>query len=79
MKIEAIFISAALPGAQPWKGFRPPRPSIWLVETEIVPVLEEQYFIAQTAGQIAARMLGVKSENYFTKMMISRDPVDGFC
>ena len=56
----------------------PPRVSIWLVETEIVPVLEEQYFITQAAGQIAARMLGVKSENYFTKMMISRDPVDGF-
>ena len=57
----------------------PPRPSIWLVGTEIVPVLEEQYFIAQAPGQIAARMLGVKSENHFTKMKISRDPVDGFC
>ena len=52
--------------------------SIWLVETEIVPVLEEQYFIAQTPGQIAARMLGLFSKNNFTKMKISRDPVDRF-
>ena len=26
-----------------------------------------------------AKMLGGFSENYFTKMMISRDPVDRFC
>ena len=56
----------------------PTQVSIWFVETEIVSVLEEQYFIAQTPGQIAARMLGLFSENYFTKMNISRDPVDGF-
>ena len=51
----------------------------WLVETEIVPVLEEQYFIAQALGQIAARMLGLFSKNNFTKMKISRDPVVRFC
>ena len=53
--------------------------SIWLVETEIVSELEEQYFIAQAPGQILARMLGVFSKNDFTKMKISRNPVDGFC
>ena len=30
--------------------------STWLVETEIHPVLEEQYFIAHTPGQIVAQM-----------------------
>ena len=55
-------------------------PSVkWLVETEITPVLEEQYFIAQTRGQISARMLGGKSKNYFTKTKISRDPEVRVC
>ena len=47
----------------------------WLVETEIVSELEEQYFIEQTPGQIVANMLGAFSKNNFTKMKISRDPV----
>ena len=75
MKIKAFQISAALPGAQPWKGLRPQQRSIWLVETEIVPVLEEQYFIAHTPVQIVAKVLRGFSLNYFTKMKISRDPV----
>ena len=50
-----------------------------LVETEIVSELEEQYFIRQAAGQIAAKMAGAFSENYFTKMKIAQDPVDRFC
>ena len=46
----------------------------WLVDTVSVPVLEEQYFIAQAPGQISARMLGGKSKNYFTKTKISHNP-----
>ena len=51
------------------------RHAMWLVETELASILEEQYVIGQTAGQIAARMLGEFSKNIFTKMKISRDPV----
>ena len=52
MKIEAISISAALPGAQPWKGLRPPRKNVstWLVETEISSVVEKQYFSSTSTG-----------------------------
>ena len=55
----------------------PPRKrySTWLVETEISSELEEQYFIAHTPVQIVVKMLGAFSENIFTKMKISRDPV----
>ena len=73
------FNSGGPAGGSALERASPPRVSIWLVETEIVPVLEEQYFIAQAPRQIAANMLGSFSENYFTKMNISRDPVDRFC
>ena len=52
--------------------------STWLVETEIHSELEEQYFIAHAPGQIVAELLGEIRENIFTKMKISRDPVQGF-
>ena len=41
--------------------------------------LEEQYFKEQKARQIAAKVLGGFSENYFTKMKISRAPVVRSC
>ena len=40
---------------------------------------DKQYFKEITGGQIVANMLGAFSENYFTKMVISHDPVDRFC
>ena len=45
--------------------------SIFFGQTE----LDEQYFVEQTPGKIAADMLGGFSKNYFTKMRISQDPV----
>ena len=44
---------AALPGAQHPDGCLAPtdKCETWLVETEIVSVFEEQYFIEQTAGK----------------------------
>ena len=53
--------------------------SKWLVETELASISRRARLYSTNSGQIVAKMLGGFSENYFTKMMISRDPVDRFC
>ena len=51
---------------------------IWLVETEIVSVSRRAILYSTNARQIVARMASGFSKNIFTKMQISRDPVDRF-
>ena len=51
----------------------------WLVETELASITRRAILYSTNGGQIVAKMLELFSENYFTKMMISRDPVDRFC
>ena len=48
---------------------------IWLVETEIASLSYSNTSLEQAPGQIDRKVLGGFSENYFTKMKISRDPV----
>ena len=68
---------SALPGAHaPWRVHSPPmRDPIWLVETEIAFLCRQAVFYRTTPGEIVPKMVGGFSENYFTKMKISQDPV----
>ena len=84
MKVEQNAILAALPGAERREGAQPGMRVnfIWLVETDFASVLEEEYFIGQTAGQIALKLdrdtygRDVLRKRGFSK--ISVDPVVRF-
>ena len=74
MKIEAFLFWAAPPGAQTLTGFRPKRKEI----SHMACTDGQAVFYRTKPGQIEAKMLGGFSKNNFTKIKISRDPVDRF-
>ena len=61
-------------GLSPGKGFAPNLRIRDMACRDVQAIL-----YSTKLGQIVANMLGWYSKNNFTKMKISRDPVDGFC
>ena len=73
-KLKHFYFGRPRRGLKPWRVFAPKRKEI-----SHMACTDGQAVLYRTKpGQIVAKMLGGFSGNYFTKMKISRDPVDRF-